>query len=87
MINIEGLTNYLINLKENKYKIRKEKNDLKIKENELKYELLEALNKYYGKTKAITKRPVNLDIINNSNDKDQLQENLKNIKQKSINEI
>ena len=43
--------------------------------------------KYYGKTKAITKRPVNLDIINNSNDKDQLQENLKNIKQKSINEI
>ena len=43
MINIEGLTNYLINLKENKYKIRKEKNDLKIKENELKYELLEAL--------------------------------------------
>jgi len=87
MINIEGLTNYLINLKENKYKIRKEKNNLKIKENELKYELLEALNKYYGKTKAITKRPVNLDIINNSNDKDQLQENLKNIKQKSINEI
>lgn len=87
IINIEGLTNYLINLKENKYKIRKEKNELKIKENELKYELLEALNKYYGKTKAITKRPVNLDIINNSNDKEQLQENLKNIKQKSINEI
>jgi len=87
IINIEGLTNYLINLKETKYRIRKEKNDLKIKENELKYELLEALNRYYGKTKPITKRPVNLDIITNTNDNSLLQENLKNIKQKEINEI
>lgn len=87
IINIEGITNYLINLKETKYNTRKEKNDLKIKENELKYELLEALNNYYGKTKAVTKRPVNLEIIANNNESELLQENLKNIKQKNITEI
>lgn len=86
IINIEGLTNYLINLKEKKSNIKKEKNDLKIKENELKYELLDALNTYYGKTKNITKRPVNLDVIESSNN-ELLQENLKNIKQKEIIEI
>lgn len=87
IINIEGITNYLINLKETKYNTRKEKNDLKIKENELKYELLEALNNYYGKAKAVTKRPVNLEIIANNNESELLQENLKNIKQKNITEI
>lgn len=87
IINIEGITNYLIKLKETKYNTRKEKNDLKIKENELKYELLEALNNYYGKTKAVTKRPVNLEIIANNNESELLQENLKNIKQKNIAEI
>lgn len=87
IINIEGLTNYLINLKEKKYAVRKEKNDLKIKENELKYVLLEALNNYYGKTKPIAKRPVNLDIVNNNNDKELLEDNLANIKQKDISDM
>lgn len=86
-INIEGLTNYLINLKEKKQRTKKEKNDLKIKENELKYELLETLNKYYGKNKSNIKRPVNLDIIANNNDNELLQDNLKNIKQKEISEM
>lgn len=88
LINLEGLTNYLINIKNLKLKTKKEKNDLKIQENELKYELLESLNNYYGKTKIITKRPVNLDIINsNNNDNILLQENLKNIKQKDLTEM
>lgn len=86
IINIEGLTNYIIKLKEQKSNTRKEKNDLKIKENELKYELLESLNKYYGKTKSIIKRPINLDVIENINN-NELEENLKNIKQKEISEI
>jgi len=87
LINLEGLTNYLINLKNIKLNTRTEKNNLKIKENELKYELLEALNTYYGKTKPVIKRPVNLDIIKNNNDAELLQENLKNIKQKDLKEM
>ena len=87
IINIEGLTNYLINLREKKYTIKKEKNDLKIKENELKYELLEDLNTYYGKNKPITKRAINLENITNNNDNNLLQNNLKNIKQKEIDEL
>ncbi len=87
LLNIEGLTNYLINLKNNKINIRQEKNNLKIAENELKYTLLEALNTYYGNTKPITKRPVSLDIITNNINNDELQNNLKQIKEKSLIEI
>jgi len=85
--NIEGLTNYLIEYKKTKDKIKNEKNNLKTKENDLKYELLQSLSIYYGKEKNLIKKPVSLEIIKQSNDIEILKENLKNIKNKEIKEI
>jgi len=87
ILNLDGITNYLIELKQKKDNIRQEKNNLKIKENDLKYELLEQLTIYYGKEKNIAKKPVNLDIITANQDIPLLQENLKNIKTKSQQEM
>ncbi len=82
-LNIEKLTEYLINLKNNNYRINTEKNNLKIKENDLKYELLEYLSDYYGRTKNFEKKGVSLDnVFMPTNDINLLQTNLNNIKDK-----
>lgn len=83
---IHELTNYLINFKQLKENIKLEKNTLKATENDLKFELLTQLTIYYGREKALTKKPITLDketIIDNT----LLLENEKNITTKSLEEI
>ncbi len=87
ILNIQNLTNYLINLKNAKQTARSEKNNLKIKENDLKYTLLEALTTYYGKNSIIDKKAVSLDSILNYTDNSNLKNNLVNIENKSLAEI
>ena len=85
LLNIEALTNYLINLKNEHNNLKIEKNNLKIKENDLKYALLENLTIYYGKTRPIEKKGVSLDnIINSNSENTLLQNNLTNIKNKEL---
>lgn len=85
--NIKDITNYLINLKSTKIKNKENKNNLKIKENNLKYELLVSLALYYGKNKEFAKKAVSLESITANNDKDILETNAKNIVTKDIVEI
>lgn len=85
--NIKDITNYLINLKSTKTKNKENKNNLKIKENNLKYELLVSLALYYGKNKEFAKKAVSLESITTNNDKDILETNAKNIVTKDITEI
>ena len=84
LINIENLTTYLIDLKNNNYKINLEKNNLKIKENDLKYELLNYLSEYYARPKNFEKKGVSLDnVFMPTNDINILNNNLNNIKDKN----
>lgn len=83
---IEDLTNYLINLLNQKESIKVKKNKLKEEENDLKYNLLIALTTYYEKEKNIPKKSVNKETINNV-DTTLLINNLNNIKTKSLEEI
>lgn len=83
---IEDLTNYLINLLNQKESIKVKKNKLKEEENDLKYNLLIALTTYYEKEKNIPKKSVNKETINNV-DNTLLINNLNNIKTKSLEEI
>ena len=62
--NIINLTNYLIDLININYTNNQEKNELKIQENDLKYNLLEALTTYYGKNKTNIKKNILIDNIN-----------------------
>lgn len=87
LANIKELTDYLINIKDKKIQNKETKNNLKIKENDLKHELLEALSLYYGKNKEIPKKAVSLESIITNNDKELLENNLKNIEDKSLTEI
>ncbi len=87
LTNIKEITNYLITLKSSKNKIKETKNNLKIKENDLKHELLEVLALYYGKNKEFPKKAVSLESIIASNDLKLLEENVKNIVTKDIEEI
>ncbi len=87
ILNIQNLTSYLIDLKNSKQTARTEKNNLKIQENNLKYDLLEALTTYYGKNSIINKKAVSLDSILTSNDPSILRNNIKDIETKSLTEI
>ena len=83
--NIEELTNYLINLKQKKLKIKQEKNQLKILENDLKYNLLQSLILYYGREKTINKKVVTLDNI--TNDQNDFIQNSNDFKTRDLTEI
>ncbi|MCM1053238.1 MAG: hypothetical protein NC483_04625 [Ruminococcus sp.] len=85
--NIEGLTNYLIELKKKKYELKLEKNNLKIEENNLKFSLLEALSKYYNQQRVLIKKNVTLDNIVMNDDNALLENNLINIKSKSLEDV
>lgn len=85
--NITNLTDYVINLKKVKLDNRLKKNELKIKENDLKYELLLNLAKYYDKNKVIEKKIVTLENMTNDNSEEILKNNLTNIKDKKIEEL
>lgn len=60
---IKALNNYLIKRLEEKEKAKKEKNDLKVLENDLKFELLEELGTYYEKTSKFTKKEITLEPL------------------------
>ena len=83
---IEELTNYLINFQQMKENIKEEKNKLKTEENDLKFALLNELTIYYGKKRTLNKKDINLEQLTPTNSII-LQENVKNIKSKSISEI
>ena len=88
LLNIENLTNYLINIINNNNQIKQEKNQLKIMENDLKYNLLKVLSIYYGKNKDIPKKGVTLDtniILNNNIEK--LKNGLINLNNQDLNYI
>lgn len=87
LTNIRELTNYLIDLKKKNYQNKVDKNNLKIKENDLKFELIEALSKYYGQNKKLDKKAVSLESLIPNNDINLLETNLKNINTKSLDEI
>ena len=87
LMNINGLTNYIIDIKNNKQKVKTEKNNLKTKENDLKYELLENLTTYYGREKKPEKKTVSLESISSNNDITLLKNNEINIQTKDLNEI
>ena len=87
LMNISALTNYLIDIKNYKQQTKTEKNTLKLKENDLKYELLENLTIYYGRTKKPEKKAVSLENILINNDINLLKNNEMNIKTKSLPEI
>ena len=85
--NIEKLTEYLINLKKSKQTIIAEKNALKTKENDLKFELLKELTIYYDRNKNINKKIITLDFMNPPSDNSLLYNNINNLKiNKSIDE-
>lgn len=86
LINIEILTNYLIDLKKLKENIKEEKNTLKTTENDLKFELLIALSTYYGREKKFLKKEITLDPISNV-EENLLLENKKNIQDKPLKDI
>lgn len=86
LINIEILTNYLIDLKKLKENIKEEKNTLKTTENDLKFELLIALSTYYGREKKFLKNEITLDPISNV-EENLLLENKKNIQDKPLKDI
>lgn len=87
LININKITEYLIKIKKQKDTIKTEKNNLKIQENELKYQLLIALSKYYGRNNIPMKNAVSLENIIPNNDAILLQNNAKNISNKSVLEV
>ncbi len=88
LLNIEYLTKYLITLKNTNYNLKNTKNNLKIQENDLKFTLLTYLTEYYGKTRTIEKKAVSLENAPlPSNDISLLQNNLTNIKTKTLPEI
>ncbi len=85
LINIEYLTKYLINLIKTNISNKETKNNLKIKENDLKYQLLQVLAIYYDKDKNIAKKGVTLDtFINDTSLINELENNLKNLPNESI---
>lgn len=85
--NIEKLTEYLINFKKSKQTIIAEKNALKTKENDLKFELLKELTIYYDRNKNINKKIITLDFMNSPSDNSLLYNNINNLKiNKSIDE-
>ncbi len=85
--NIEKLTEYLINFKKSKQTIIAEKNALKTKENDLKFELLKELTIYYDRNKNINKKIITLDFMNPPSDNSLLYNNINNLKiNKSIDE-
>ena len=85
--NIEKLTEYLINFKKSKQTIIAEKNALKTKENDLKFELLKELTIYYDRNKNINKKIITLDFMNPPSDNYLLYNNINNLKiNKSIDE-
>lgn len=83
---IKELTNYLINFKQMKENIKLEKNRLKTQENDLKFELLTELTIYYGREKPLNKKEIILDPPTNI-DNTLLLENLKNIENKTLQEV
>lgn len=87
LTNIRELTNYLIELKKKNYQNKVDKNNLKIKENDLKFELIQALSLYYGQNKNLEKKAVSLESLIPSNDIALLESNLSNISNKSVEEI
>ena len=85
--NIEKLTEYLINFKKSKQTIIAEKNALKTKENDLKFELLKELTIYYDRNKNINKKIITLDFMNPPSNNSLLYNNINNLKiNKSIDE-
>lgn len=85
--NIEKLTEYLINFKKSKQTIIAEKNALKTKENDLKFELLKELTIYYDRNKNINKKIITLDFMDPPTDNSLLYNNINNLKiNKSIDE-
>lgn len=82
----QELTNYLINLRQQKENTKLEKNKLKTEENDLKFALLQDLTTYYGREKAVTKKQITLENPTPV-DNTLLLENLKNIQEKNITEI
>lgn len=86
LANISNLTNYLINLKQTKEQNKILKNQLKVQENDLKYELLLNLIQYYGQNKNVDKKVVNLDNTTTV-DNSLIINNAKNITTKSFKDI
>ncbi len=83
--NINNLTKYLINLLENNYHNANLKNTLKITENDLKYNLVQALATYYGKTKTTPKKDIPLkEATLNTSLINELNNNLTNISKNSL---
>jgi len=87
LTNIRELTTYLIDLKKKNYQNKVDKNNLKIKENDLKFELIQALSVYYGQNKPLEKKAVSLESIIPNNDIALLENNLTNINTKTLSEI
>lgn len=87
LINIQKITEYLIDFLKLKDNIKNEKNNLKIEENNLKYQLLIELTTYYGKKTIPEKKAVSLDNIVLNQSAVLLQNNAKNIENKSLPEI
>lgn len=87
LINIQKITEYLVELLKIKDNTKNEKNNLKITENDLKYQLLLDLTKYYGKNTIPEKKAVSLDNLIPNQNAILLQNNAKNIENKSLKEI
>lgn len=84
---IKELTNYFINLKNNKINNIKEKNNLKTEENDLKHELIKELSNYYGKSKNFSKKAITLEIITNNFDVTTLLNNIDSLQDKKEVEV